>query len=98
MYIRMTWTIVFDVTHTEFYKPEGPYHCFAGQEATINLVESTFETSTLNKVDISDKPASFKQEMEDKVDFYGMKYSRFGWVKEWKEANEQKSDEEKKND
>ncbi len=73
--------IVFDVSNTEFYKPDGPLHIFAGKEATINLIDSSFEDETLNKVDIS-------QEIADKIDFYAMKYTRVGWVKEWKEANE----------
>ena len=92
---------VFDVSNTEFYKPDGPYHIFAGKEATINLIDSSFEDETLNKVDISDRNDQFKQEMADKIDFYAMKYTRVGWVKEWKEANEAAattaSTEEKKN-
>ena len=75
---------------------------FAGKDATINLAKSSFDSSTLNQMDISKETTALKQDMQGQLDYYEMKYTKVGWLKEWREANEgdneEKSSADKKNE
>jgi predicted heme/steroid binding protein len=97
---------VFDVTHSNFYGPNDPYHIFAGKDASINLATSSLEESTLNQIDISNLSKNVLNDMYGQVDYYSMKYRQVGWLKEWIEKNgkrqfdnpSSKTDEDKKNE
>ncbi len=96
---------MFDVTHSNFYGPNDPYHIFAGKDASISLATSSLEESTLNQIDISNLPQNVLNDMYGQVDYYSMKYRQVGWLKEWIEKNGKsqfdnppKTDEDKKNE
>ena len=92
---------MFDVTHSNFYGPNDAYNMFAGKDATINLTKSSFDESTLNKLNIMSEPITVQNEMQGQLDFYSMKYKKVGWLREWFEVNgggDEKSADDKKND
>ena len=40
--------IVFDVSTSDFYKPDGPYHVLAGHDASVALAKMTKETEFMD--------------------------------------------------
>jgi membrane-associated progesterone receptor component len=53
VYISLDRT-VFDVSGSEFYEKEGPYHIFAGHEASRCLAKMSFAEEDLDSLDLSD--------------------------------------------
>lgn len=40
---------IYDVTHSQFYKKDGPYGVFSGHDASINLSKMSHDENLLNK-------------------------------------------------
>ena len=39
---------IFDVTNSDFYKPGGPYHVFAGRDASVGLAKMSHDVEFLD--------------------------------------------------
>ena len=78
--------LVFDVTDSGFYGKQGRYNVFAGKDLTVCLIKSSLEPSMTNNFDVKGQGITDGQ-LQSKVDFYKNKYSRVGYVKEWKDVN-----------
>jgi membrane-associated progesterone receptor component len=83
----MTDKIVYDVTDSEFYGPGEQYAIFAGKDASYNLAKMSFDEKTLNRTDLSDLKRSEKEQLDNYVELYDMKYKEVGNVVEWAKAN-----------
>jgi membrane-associated progesterone receptor component len=85
IYVSLKGT-VYDVTDSGFYGPNEQYHIFAGKDASYNLAKMSFDTATLNKIDLSDLKRSEKETLDGYVELYDMKYPEVGWLREWKKS------------
>lgn len=73
-------TVVFDMSKgADFYGPGGPYHLFAGRDATCGLAKSSLDASALDG-DAADLSA---QEQETHIQWFEKfagKYEQVGWL------------------
>lgn len=73
-------TVVFDMSKgADFYGPGGPYHLFAGRDATCGLAKSSLDASALDG-DVADLTA---QEQETHIQWFTKfagKYDEVGWL------------------
>lgn len=59
---------IYDVTKSvEYYGPEGPYHCFAGRNATRAMAKLSFEESELSNPDYSNLGPFERDTLDDWV-------------------------------
>lgn len=71
--------VVFDVTNVKDYNSEPT----AGKEITAYILGDRREVGTIGQVDLRDKSPDYKQDVRDKMDYFSMKYTNVGWIKEW---------------
>jgi membrane-associated progesterone receptor component len=64
-------TLVFDVSSSDFYKPNGSYSVFAGKDATVALARMSLNECDLNKEDIL--TAKEQETLKEWKNFYKIK-------------------------
>jgi len=88
---------VYDVTKSGFYGIGGPYHIFAGHEASVNLAKNSFDEKLLDTCEVSKLSFSERDTLAGFCQQYEMKYDEIGWLKEYKDKNGLEDEEEDKN-
>jgi len=72
---------VYDVTNAAgFYGPSGPYHLFAGRDATRALAKGSFEQADIDNPSIDDLNTMELDAMNDWIQKYEFKYPNIGWI------------------
>jgi len=102
---------VFDVTDSGFYGPGQSYSMFAGKEIAMALAKHSTDEKYLNQLDLSGIVVfiiqcvnklgltfSEREELNATASHMSFKYTKVGWLKEWKELSSEKSESDKKTD
>eukprot|EP01138_Halocafeteria_seosinensis_P016404 gb/GECG01016735.1/.p1 GENE.gb/GECG01016735.1/~~gb/GECG01016735.1/.p1 ORF type:complete len:178 (+),score=25.74 gb/GECG01016735.1/:1-534(+) len=85
---------VFDMSEsTGFYGPGGPYHCFAGRDATIGLATMELDPSKWDQRSWSDLSQGEKDTLDDWVQKFEMKYPLVGYLTDGVNAKRDDSQE-----
>lgn len=85
------------MTKSGFYGPDGPYHCFAGHDATVNLAKSVFDAKYLDDISVDldkDLTRIERDDAEGYLENFTFKYRKIGWLKEWREHHRKEEEEE----
>jgi len=71
---------VYDVSSRgEFYGPEGPYHCFAGRDASRALALGSLEAKDVENSSLEGLAAGELETLEEWIQSYEMKYDVVGF-------------------
>jgi membrane-associated progesterone receptor component len=77
---------VFDMSSHEtgksFYGPGGPYHAFAGKDASIGLATMETDPSKWKKSSVSELSAAERDILQDWVNRFSAKYQIVGYLNE----------------
>jgi predicted heme/steroid binding protein len=95
---RLLIILVYDVTTSGFYTKGGPYHVFAGHDATVCLSKNSFDINLLNKMDVSKMNMTEKDTLYGYMQQFEMKYNKVGWCKEWRDVNGKDSEDEEEDE